>query len=900
MKKFGAIAFGCCLIWTNILCVSTTSSQVQESQESIDMRSIASAWEALLRLRSTATVLHTTAHPDDEDGALLTYLSRGEGVRTGLLTLNRGEGGANLIGPELSDALGLLRTEELLAASRYYNVDQFFTHVVDFGFSKRMDETLDKWGRENVLRDVVRAVRLYRPDVIVSRFQGTPRDGHGNHQTAGLISREVFRAAANPNRFPEQLAEGIRPWQVKKLYIETRESEPYTLRVEVSRYDPLLGGTYREIGRRGLSFQRSQGAGQVRVSPGTAFSYMQLVETTIPKVENKGGLFEGLDTTIVGMGKLAGESVNLVPELTIIQEQVEKALNAFDARRPWLVMPYLANGLATTRAVIEKARSARIEEANKDQLLFLLANKEREFVEAGNRALGLSMEVIVDPEKPVDSSSPFAQFQPRTTFAVATPGQHFTLTATVSNPSEIKIDTVNITLRTPAGWRASALGQKVASRGENEQSRMQFQVEIPGDAKYTRPYFSRASEYTDNLYTIEGQENLNLPFSPPEVIGVFTYRVNNVLFTLIRPAQTVFVDPILGEQRRLLTVAPALSLSVVPTLGIIPVMETKSTFTIRVSVTNNDKEEAKGRLHLNVPKGWTVTPAETSFAFTREGEIQAFPFLVSIPKIEAGAHYTVQAVTESKGKRYTEGYQTIMHRDNEPRHLYRPAIVELRGVDVKVAPKLKLGYVMGVGDQVPQALEQIGINAQILGAEDLARGNLDQFDVVMIGIRAYAVRDDLKAHNQRLLDYVEKGGNLIVQYQTQEFDVSSFAPYPYKVGERAEEVSEEDAAVTILEPSNTIFNWPNRIIASDFTDWVEERGSKFMTNWDARYKPLLECHDQGQEPQRGGLLQAQYGRGTYTYAAYALYRQLPAGVGGGYRLLANMISLRKQSAKEEQ
>src|SRR5215470_17011566 len=267
MKRLAIVAPLLCLLLSSVD-ASFSRAQVQEPAEN---RGAAAAWRALLRLRSTVTVLHTTAHPDDEDGALLTWLSRKAGVRTGLLTLTRGEGGANLVGPELYDALGVLRTEELLAAGRFYGVDQMFTRVTDFGFSKRLDETLEHWGKDVVLGDVVRAVRLYRPDIIISRFQGKPRDGHGNHQTAGLMSLEVFKAAADPKMFPEQLKEGLRPWQVKKLYLSVRESEPSaTLKIEVCAYDPLLGRSYREVAREGLSYQRSQGAGQVRQPLGSS------------------------------------------------------------------------------------------------------------------------------------------------------------------------------------------------------------------------------------------------------------------------------------------------------------------------------------------------------------------------------------------------------------------------------------------------------------------------------------------------------------------------------------------------------------------------------------------------------------------------------------------------------
>src|SRR5499426_1858725 len=300
-------------IFTLIICFAivsfpSTSSRAQV-QEPAENRGAADAWRALLRLRSTATVLHITAHPDDEDGALLTWLSRKAGIRTGLLTLTRGAGGANLAGPELYDALGVLRTEELLAAGRYYGVDQMFTRVTDFGFSKRLDETLEHWGKDVALRDVVHAVRVYRPDVIIARFHGKPRDGHGNHQAAGLMSIEAFKAAADPTRFPEHLQEGLHPWQIKKLYLSVRESEPIaTLNIDVGAYDPLVGKSYREIARDGLSYQRSQGAGQVRAAPGSSLSRVMLADSAIPKVANEKSLFDGMDTTLLGIAQLVGST----------------------------------------------------------------------------------------------------------------------------------------------------------------------------------------------------------------------------------------------------------------------------------------------------------------------------------------------------------------------------------------------------------------------------------------------------------------------------------------------------------------------------------------------------------------------------------------------------------------
>ena len=878
----------CCLVFAAFTFPSAPA-QVQEPAEN---RGAAAAYDALLRLRSTATVLHTTAHPDDEDGALLTWLSRQQGVRTGLLTLNRGEGGANLIGPELYDALGILRTEELLAAGRYYGVDQMFTRVTDFGFSKRLDETLAHWGREVVLGDVVHAIRLYRPDIIVSRYHGTPRDGHGHHQAAGLMSLEAFKAAADPHRFPEHRQEGLRPWQVKKLYMSVRESEPIaTLNIDVGAYDPLVGKSYREIARDGLSQQRSQGAGQVRAAPGSSLSRVMLTDSAIPKVENEMSLFDGMDTTLLGIAQLAG-ATNLSPELTEISLRVEAAIRKFDALQPWVVASDLAAGMKTTRALIEKVKASSPETAHTDHVLFLLSNKEQEFNDAMHKALGLVMEVLVDPEP--GSEGPASFSARRETFHVAVPGQRFSLTLRVTNRSPVKLERGEAGMAPTQGWEITEQTPPGDPPLNNATLRAQFEAQVPDNAAYTRPYWSRANEWRDHIYQINTPQYLHLPFAPPELLGVFSYEVDGVRFVLSRPAQTVSMDRPWGEQRRLLTVAPALNIAIAPRVGVVPIAAAQPSVNVAVTVSNNVKGDAAGKVKLRLPDGWTATPAEHSFTFTHAGAASNFSFNVSLPRATTGADDKIHAVAEYGGRAYTEGYRVIAHRDLEPRHLYRPATMDVRGIDVQVAPNLSVGYVMGVGDEVPQALEQIGVKVTMLGANDLANGHLDQFDAIIIGIRASAVRTDLKTYSKRLLDYAERGGNLMYQYQTQEFDAAPYGPYPYKLTARAAEVSEEDAPVTILEPSHPVFHWPNTITEADFNGWVEERGSKWMTTWDERYTPLLASHDRQQPPQRGGLLYAQYGKGTFIYAAYAFYRQLPAGVQGGYRLFANLISLKQR------
>lgn len=874
----------------------STRSQVQEVRENTGA---AAAYQALLRLRSTATVLHTTAHPDDEDGAMLTWLTRHEGIRTGLLTLNRGEGGANVIGSELYDQLGIVRTEELLAAGRYYGVDQMFTRVTDFGFSKRMDETIEHWGKDAVLKDVVHAVRLYRPDVIISRFHGKPRDGHGNHQTAGLMSAEVFKAAADPKMFPEHFAEGLRPWQVKKLYRSVGGfgrgggNDQVTVKVDVGTYDPLLGRSYVQISRYGLGFQRSQNGGGSMMAAGSSISSWWLEESLVGKKETEESIFEGVDTTILGMAKLAG-TTNINAELNAINNNVEAALKKFDARQPWLTANDLAAGQKATQALIEKVKASSIQADNKDDLLFLLGNKEREFNDAMNKALGLAMEVLVDPPPAAGGGAPAGFGGPRETFKVAIPGQKFSVTMGVVNRSPVAFERAETLVQTPKGWSVNAKQPEGGLPVNNSRLRAQFELQVPDNAEYTRPYWSRANHLREHIYQINKPEYLHLPFAPPEAVGWFNYFVNGVRFYLTQPVQTVYIDRPWGEQRRLLTVAPAMSVALTPHVGVVSIAATNTSFTASVNVMNNVKGNATGKVRLKLPAGWTSAPAEAPFSFSHEGELANFSFNVSVPRVAAGQEYKVQAVAEYAGKEYSEGYEVIAHRDNEPRHLYHPATMEVRGVEVNIAPNLNVGYVMGVGDDVPSALQQIGVKVTMLNEADLSKGTLDGFDAIVIGIRASAVREDLKAYNKRLLEYVERGGNVVWQYQTPEFDQVAYGPYPYKMGRNPEEVSEEDSKITILDPTNPVFAWPNKITPADFDHWVEERGSKWWGEWDAKYKPLLECNDRSQAPQKGGMMYAEYGKGTWVYAGYAFYRQLPAGVQGGYRLFANLISLKKR------
>jgi hypothetical protein len=548
--------------------------------------------------------------------------------------------------------------------------------------------------------------------------------------------------------------------------------------------------------------------------------------------------------------------------------------------------------LRNLRALIQNVTNAQIDEDAKYDLLFRLRNKEDEFMRAGNLLLGLSLEALVDPPPAASGAGATEAPAPRP-FSVAIPGQKFSITATVTNRSSVRLEEIAVGLIVRGHLEVSSTPIQTTNLGYQEQLKQMFEVKVQEDAEYTRPYWSRANSYRDNLYHIDQPQYVNLPWAPPEITATVSYRVAGVRFTLSEPGRTVVSEPLVGEERRLLMIAPAMSVELLPRQGVIPVGRRNQSIDVHANVTSNAKGNADARVHLELPPGWIATPGEVSLHFDHESEVQNADFKLTIPPAAgplAAKTYTVRAVAQYDGKDYKEGYHVIAHQGLEARHLYTAATAEFKGVDVKVAPQQKIGFIQGVGDVVPEALEQLGVKAQTLGPADLASGNLAQFDTIFVGIRASAVREDYKTYNHRLLEYVNNGGNLVVEYQTEEFDNIPYGPYPLHMGRGSERVSEEDAKVKILDPANPLFSVPNKISAADFDGWVEERGSKFLSRWDPQYKPLLESNDRDQKPQLGGMLEAHYGKGTFTFISYALYRQLPAGVPGAYRILANLAS----------
>jgi LmbE family N-acetylglucosaminyl deacetylase len=885
-------------------------------------RGAAETWQLLKKLHTRASVLMIVAHPDDEDGGTLAYESRGLGARTDLLTLNRGEGGANVMSSDLWDALGLVRTEELLQAGRYYGLDrQYFTTVADYGFSKSLDEALVKWGHDRVLEQAVRVVRETRPLIVCSVFVGGPTDGHGNHSTAGLMAQEVFNAAGDPKMFPEQLKEGLQPWTPLKVYARTPffrisskgsydyanhtwgpvgvtnhitgkwEPGPVQTTVEIpsGTYDPMLGETYVQISREGLGFQRSQNGGPEIPLVGPQNSNYHRFGSHIDAQEKEQSFFDGIDTSIAGIGTLSTSTPPswLAHGLADIDTDVTAAIQAFTSGNSASVATNLAKGMKRTDALLAEVEHSTLPSEAKYNVAYELRVKHQQFNDALISALDVHLDADIVPAAEPEMPPEFRRTQ--TTFQMAIPGQSIRVKVHLFQAGAPTLAVHELRLASSSGkdWAAkTTTPPPPAALASGTASDVIFTAVVPKDEPFTRPYFTRAS-LEDAYYKDEPGAPLNAPLSPYPLSASVTFSYDGVLLHTSKDVQVVsrVVGP--GTLRYPMPVGPPVSVALTPSAGIVP-LGTKS-FPVSVRLHNNVEAAASESVHLEVPAGWRVEPASAAVNFAQAGEDQTVGFTL-YPQVEDGKRYSITALVDYAGSTYREGYVLTGYTGLRPYFLYSPAKYETTGTEVKMAPGETIAYIEGSGDDVPAALQALGVHVVFLSAQDLAGGDLSKYDEILIGVRAYAVRQDLIANNARILQYVKNGGVVVVQYNTPEFD-HNFGPYPYVMTGDPEEVTDEASAMTILDPSNPIFTFPNKITTKDFDGWIEERGSKFLQSWDPHYIALLETHDKGQPDQKGGLVYARYGKGVYVYTAYAFYRQLPLGVPGAYRIFANLLSL---------
>lgn len=892
-------------------------------------RGSAAVWQSLQRLHTRASLILIVAHPDDEDSGMLAYESRDQGVDTTLLTLNRGEGGQNVMSSDYWDQLGLLRTQELLAAGNYFGVHQAFTRVADFGFSKSLEEALKTWGHDRVLSDVVRQVRITRPLVVTSVFAGNVSDGHGHHQTAGVMAQEVFNAAADPKMFPEQIKAGLLPWAPLKVYARVPfarvtekgiydyatghwetpvrfknyvngtwiEGVPSTtVSIPEGKYNPLLGRSYITLSREGLAEQKSQNGGISIPAPHPFASPYHLYATraTPTPPEHENSYFDGIDISLPAIATYApaAQRAPWVTRLSQLNATVEQATKAFDSNKPEAIAPMLAEGLRQTNALLADLATSKLPADARYNMTHELLIKQTQFNDALNQSLGLSLLATVIAGGPV-RQGPFGDTASQPGAQTVIPGQKFSVNLHTANQSSEAVQVTSTTLVSHAGegWIFTPLSPAKPTLPAGDAQDQIISATVPAGAEATKPYFTRPS-LEQSYYDIHVPQDLGLPTTPYPLSAELHYTYQGVPVTLQGVVQTIhrYIGP--GPLPEPLLVAPAISVTVTPNAGIVPLANTS--LHLKVSVHSSVKGPAKGTVHLDLPQGWHSKPDSAPFAVASDGDEEAIGFDVMPTAVQAKP-YRITAIADYNGQQFRQGFITTGYPGIRPYPSYREASYRTTGVDLKVAPGLKVAYVNGTGDDVAQSLQDLGINVTFLSAQDITSGDLTSFDVIILGIRSYAARPELKTANNRLLEYVHQGGTVIVQYQTPEYD-HNFGPYPLSISGDPEKVVEEDNKVT-LSTDDPILNYPNKITTADFNGWVEERGHGFASTWAPEYKAPTEMHDVDQAPQRGGLVYAPYGKGTYIYLAFAFFREMPEGVPGSFRIMANLLSVGKNPAK---
>jgi len=867
---------------------------------------------ALRKLGVSGTFLQTAAHPDDETNALYAMFTHGMGLRSIDVQTTRGEGGQNEIGPELFGDIGVLRTSELMSAHRLDGAEQYFTRAIDYGYSFDPQEVIGKWGRKEIVGDFVRHIRTFRPDVVLTmNMQG--RGGDRAHEATTVLTREAYKAAGDPAMYPEQIKEGLRPWQPRKLYISTgfgpgrggpegrggRGAAPEPpaapavklATVNTAMYDSLLGRTYAEIGTDARSSHKCQGTNGLPPLPGVPNGRgggggrggYQLVESTIAGQVGKDetSLFEGVDTRLAALAQFAGNNppAALTAGLATIADAAAQARKAFDAGNDAGTAAPVEAGLAAVRSLRAKLGSIGLTDAAHYEIDLRLKTKERDYEDAVLASHGLTFDAVADD-------------------GLVIGGQPVKLSLIAVNRGASEVNMTGVTIAGFDGPGACKAGpvKKDAIYTCSEDAH------VPKSAKLTTPYFSDRywRHPADNAIDVfEPGVEFGIPFQPTPFRVTFHVKAGDLEVAKEVPVQFRYVKDIYtGDKRMELNVVPDFSVRMTPPLAVFALSNPGSR-EIHVSVTNSTKGPAKVSVALELPAGWKATPPSVPIAFEHEDESLSARFQVTAPaKVNVG-EYTLRAVvTGSSQEKYTNGYQEIEYPHVQRRQVIKPAETALKVVDVKIIPNLSVGYIIGVGDQVPQAIEQLGAKLSFIDQDELAWGDLSKYDVIVTGVRAYERRGDLRAYNHRLLDYAERGGTVIVQYNKMEFNRADYGPFPAKVS--ANRVSDELVPVKVLVPNHSVFSYPNKIGASTWDGWVQERGLYFLGEKDAKYVDLISMVDSFPDnpgEKLGSFVEGKVGKGRWLYLGLGLWRQLPAGTDGAYQLLANLISLGKAPDK---
>jgi len=842
--------------------------------------------QALEKLGTLGSVMMIGAHPDDEREQVLAYLALGRHVRTAYLSLTRGEGGQNLIGPEQGDELGIIRSQELLASRRIDGAEQYFTRAIDFGFSKTADETLQKWDRNKVLGDVVYNIRRFRPDVVILVFSGTPRDGHGHHQASSILGKEAFSLAGDPAKFPEQLAY-VQPWAPKLLMMnaggpggaaqnkgkgknKADDTPPADrLNLDVGAYSPELGASFGEIGGASRSANRTQGTGAAE----TKGSQMVSMDTVAGDKASK-DLFENLDITW-----------NRLPGGAPVGEAVRRALDSFVPAHPEALLPLLIKTRPLITAIVA---------ATKDPLV---ERKLKELDETIALCAGISLE----------AQSEKAAVSPGATLRV-------NFTAIQRLPGQVALTGIRL-----AGMEgAPTVNLAPTVLVNNQPSRYNTSFTVLTSQPYTQPYWLEQPK-DGALYSVPDPRDIGLPENAPALVAHFRVQVAGTELDLTRPVQYRYVDRVYGELVRPFTVIPPVAVSL-PESAL--VFGDANPRRIEVAVRSNGGKVA-GDLHLDVPAGWTADPATRHFELAAtEEQTNVVVNLIPPPGDSRGK---IRAIARVGAQTISTGTEVIQYPHITTQTLLPPAQATLVRADIRILSKT-VGYVMGAGDDVPQAIRQLGCEVTLLTEADLAYSDLARFDAIVTGVRAFNTRPDLRANYQRLFDYASNGGTLIVQYNVpggaptginvalppapapgaptppaptpanttppDDGSLAHIGPYPIRIS-RNDRVTVEEAPIVFPNPELRLLHVPNQITTADFDGWVQERGLYFSDEWDPKYVSVLESHDPGEMPLPGGMLYAPLGKGAYIFSAYDWFRELPAGVPGAYRMFANMLSAAK-------
>ncbi|WP_247235140.1 PIG-L family deacetylase [Telluribacter sp. SYSU D00476] len=792
----------------------------------------------LKKLNMLGSVLYIAAHPDDENTLMLAYLSKDRLARTAYLSLTRGDGGQNLIGAEQGYNIGIIRTQELLAARRIDGAEQFFSRAYDFGFSKTREETLNFWDRDKVLGDVVWMIRKYQPDVIITRFPPDPRAGHGHHQTSAYMAEEAFKLAADSRSYPDQLAY-VKPWQAKRIVwnsynrgftneAPTETNVPY-IAVELGGFNPLLGKSYTEIAAESRSQHKSQGFGSSAVRDQRTDYLLHTAGVPAQK-----GIFDGVDT-----------SWARVPNSAAVARLVKEAISTFNMSQPAASVPTLVR--------IHK-------ELHKlDQKNVLVQAKKQEVESLIQQCLGLWFET-----NPTEYS--------------AVPGTPVDLRINVVKRGNYPVKLVGIQWTGRAG--DSTLNKSLQL---NKAENLMIRASLPTSLKSSQPYWLE-QPLQKGIFQINDQRAIGYPENTSQTVTRYTFEIDGQPFTFSQPWVYKFTDPVAGEQYRPFEIRPAVTTNLNESAYIF----TSSSPQQVLVLVKAQQKNVKGTVKLQVPAGWNVEPASHSFQFNDKYQEETYQFTVVPPAQNQEA--ALRAVATVNGQEYATSLRTIQYAHIPTQTIFPPAEAKLARVDVQNLAK-RIGYIAGAGDDVPAALRQMGATVVMLNEGELSK-DLSGYDAIVVGVRAYNTEERLRFYQDKLMNYVKNGGTMVVQYATpQGQKVPQLGPYPFKLGR--DRVAEEDAEMRVLKPNHPLLNFPNKIGPKDFEGWVQERGLYFAEEWAPEYQPVFSSNDVGETPKEGSLIYAPYGKGHYIYTGLSFFRELPAGVTGAYRLFANLISVGK-------